>query len=97
MSGNYIRTQKHKKLVSETIKKYFSNPENRKKHLKGKLFLKGQQPWNKGLHLYFGGGFKKGNIPWNKGKKQDKKFGTREQKGYIVKNIGINYEKLILA
>ena len=25
--------------------------------------------WNKGKHIYTGGGVKKGNIPWNKGKK----------------------------
>ena len=30
---------------------------------------KGNIPWNKGKHIFLGGGFKKGSIPWNKGKK----------------------------
>ncbi len=78
MSGSYIRTERHKQIVSETIRKYFSNPENRKKHLKGKLFLKGQKSWNIGLRYKsiprpelrgkkFGTPFPKGHISWNKG------------------------------
>lgn len=77
MAGNYFRTEEHKRRVSETIRRYFSDPENRKKHLKGKLFLKGQKPWNTGLKYKseprpelkgkrFGTPFVKGNKPWNK-------------------------------
>jgi len=35
---------------------------------KGNSYSKGQIPWNKGKHIYLGGGFKKGHIPWSKGK-----------------------------
>jgi len=76
MAGTYVRTEEHKRQVSETIRKYYSNPENRKKHLKGKLFKKGQKPWNTGLRYKgdprpelkgkrFGTPFLKGNKPWN--------------------------------
>ena len=79
MAGIYARTEKHKRIVSETIRKYFTNPENRKKHLKGKLFLRGQKSWNKGLRYKgnprpelkgktFGTPFSKGHRPWNEGK-----------------------------
>lgn len=30
---------------------------------------KNKIPWNKGNHIYLGGGFKKGCTAWNKGKK----------------------------
>ena len=32
-------------------------------------FQKGMIPWNKGNHIYLGGGFKEGHEPWNKGTK----------------------------
>src|SRR3990167_3320330 len=76
MAGIYTRTEEHKRIVSKTIKKYFSDPENRKNHLKGKLFKKGEKPWNTGLKYkgdprpelkgkIFGTPFPKGNRPWN--------------------------------
>jgi len=81
----YIRTSEHKKQVSKTISKYFSDPKNRKKHLGGKLFRKGHKPWNKGTHIYTGGGVKKGNIPWNKGKKTGQIVWNKGKEGIYSK------------
>jgi hypothetical protein len=80
MAG-YIRTEEHKRKVSETIRKYFSDPENRKKHTKGQLFQKDHTPWNVGIHSNHGGGSKKGSIPWNKGKKTGQKVWNKGTKG----------------
>ena len=54
----------------------WSGKRNRPKGLKYILknknkasFSKGHIPWNKGTHIYNGGGFKKGQTAWNKGNK----------------------------
>lgn len=75
-TGKYTRTPEHRKIVSETIKNYFSDPEHRKSHLKGKLFIRGKSPWNSGRRYHlpsrpelkgkkFGTPFFKGMRPWN--------------------------------
>lgn len=52
-------------------------------------FKKGRTPWNKGLHIYTGGGAKKGHIPWNKGKKLNYPVWNKGKKGtYSLKHSG---------
>ena len=107
MSGIYLRTEKHKRMVSETIKKYFSDPENRKKHLKGKLFQKGQKPWNTGLKAINNPKLEHalklahesliGKSPWNKGKKGLQIAWNKNKKGIYSdeyrQKIGIAHSK----
>ena len=54
-------------------------------------FRKGLIPWNKGLHVFNGGGVKKGNIPWNKGLKTGLIPKTAFQKGLTPWNKGKAY------
>ena len=98
MAGKYTRTEEHRKKVSEAISKYFSNPTNRKAHVKGKLFKKGNKPWNYGLKYRlpsrpnlkgkkFGTPFSKGQKPWNY--KDGKSFNL----GYRVIRVNGKYYK----
>lgn len=61
-----------------------------KRNNKGQ-FIKGQQAWNKGLHIYMGGKcFEKGQIPWNKGKHTGN-YGNGFKKGVSSWNKGKHF------
>lgn len=54
---------------------------------------KGVMPpaWNKGKHIYLGGGFKKGHIPWNKDKRYPQISGKKHPKWKIGEWINRGY------
>lgn len=60
--GNKINLGKHWKI------KDTSKMKDKRRSILTE-FKKGNIPWNKGSHIYCGGGFKKGCTPWNNGKK----------------------------
>ena len=63
--------------------------EEHKRNLKN-TFKKGQIPWNKGTHIYNGGGFKEGHNPWNKGKKGVQKWSIKRIKEKSISMSGKN-------
>jgi len=58
------------------------------------VYTRTKPVWNKGKHIYTGGGFQKGHIPWNKGDKGLKNWmniSGLSGKGDAPWNKGIKY------